>query len=582
MRSLKELFALTDKGASDLKKATAASAVANISLMLPIWLMILVVIELTNPIFGNPTNEMNVYLYTSAALLLLGLIYVAHHIQYNECYVSAYEESANRRITLAESLRKLPLSFFGKRDLADLTSTLMGDATALETTFSHTVPQLLGSILSLVIIGIFMFVFDWKMAIALLAALPISMLLLFGTKRIQDNLSRKSIKATVNSSDTIQECLEGIKVVKGYNMDNKMLNDLDDRFDKVYKAQIKGELVTGIFVSASQLVLRIGIALVVIVGTYLLSNGQIDIIKLILFLLVASRLYDPLSTAMMHIAEIFNAGVRIERMKEINEYPVQGGSSEYEPKGYDIVFDDVAFSYNDNEVLHGVSFTAKQGEVTALVGPSGSGKSTITKLAARFWDVNRGSIKIGGTDVNSVEPEALLQSYAIVFQDVVLFNDTVMNNIRIGKKDATDEEVMKAAKNAQCEDFINKLSNGYNTVIGENGYTLSGGERQRISIARALLKDAPVILLDEATASLDAGNETKIQEAISNLIRNKTVVVVAHRLRTIVGADKIVVLQDGNIVEEGTHEEMVKEDGLYKRMISVQKQSAEWAVKTGE
>lgn len=582
MRSLKELFALTDKGARDLKKAIAASAIANISLMLPIWLMILVVIELTNPIFGNPVNEMNVWLYTGAALLLLGLIYVAHHIQYNECYVSAYEESANRRINLAESLRKLPLSFFGKRDLADLTSTLMGDATALETTSSHAVPQLLGSILSLVIVGIFMFVFDWKMAIALLAALPISMLLLFGTKKIQDSLSRKSIRAMVDSSDTIQECLEGIKVVKGYNMDGKMLGDLDGKFDKVYKAQIKGELVTGIFVSASQLVLRIGIALVVIVGTYLLSVGQIDVIKLILFLLVASRLYDPLSTAMMNIVEIFNAGVRIERMKEINEYPVQGGSYEYKPKGYDIEFKDVAFSYNDDEILHGVSFTAKQGEVTALVGPSGSGKSTITKLAARFWDVNRGSIRIGGIDVNSVEPETLIQSYAIVFQDVVLFNDTVMNNIRIGKKDATDEEVMEAARNAQCEDFINKLSDGYNTVIGENGYTLSGGERQRISIARALLKDAPVILLDEATASLDAGNETNIQEAISNLIRNKTVVVVAHRLRTIVGADKIVVLEDGNIVEEGTHEEMVRKDGLYKRMISVQKQSAEWAVKTGE
>lgn len=582
MRSLKEMFELTDKGSKDLKKATIASAAANISLMLPVWLMLMVVIELTNPFFGKTANEMNVVLYTAAAVVLVVVIYAVHHIQYNECYVSAYNESANRRIRLAESLRKLPLSFFGKRDLADLTSTLMGDATALETTFSHTVPQFFGSLLSLLIVGIFMFVFDWRMAISMLAALPISMILLFGTKRIQDRLSRKAIKASVVSADGIQECLEGIKVVKGYNMEEKIMLSLNDKFNKVYKAQIRAELITGIFVSAAQLVLRIGMALVIMVGTYLLSGGQLEIVTFLLFLLIASRIYDPLSTAMMHIAEIFNMGVRIERMKEINEYPVQEGSTECSPSGYDIEFKDVVFSYDENEVLHGVTFTAKQGEVTALVGPSGSGKSTMTKLAARFWDVDSGEISMGGTNVNSIEPETLLENYAIVFQDVVLFNDTIMNNIRIGKKNATEKEIIEAAKNAQCEDFVNRLPDGYNTVIGENGHTLSGGERQRISIARALLKDAPVILLDEATASLDAGNETKIQEAISNLVRDKTVIVVAHRMRTVEGADKIVVMKDGIIVEEGTHEDMMQKDGLYRRMVGVQRRNAEWTLNTSQ
>ena len=578
MRSMKEMFVLTDKGSKDLKKAIASSVFMDLSLMIPLGLLFLVIIELLNKAFGNPYSELNVYIYTGIALVLVGVMYLAHYLQYNTSYVSAYNESANRRISIAESLRKLPLSFFGKKDLSDLTTRVMNDATEIEHTFSHTVPGLFGSTIALVLVAISLTIYDWRLSLSLFACLPISMLLIFGTRKWQYRQSQKAIGISLAATDGIQETLEGIRVIKGYGMDEKVLKGLRKKFDDVYKASLSAELKIGLVVSAGSTVLRIGMALVVLVGTYLLTEGSLDVIKLVLFLMIASKVYDPLTLQLMRVAEVFHSMVRLQRMKEINDYPKQEGAEVCDTNGYDIEFKDVKFSYNDEEILHGISFTAKQGEVTALVGPSGSGKSTVTRLAARFWDVEKGEITIGGVDVNGVDPETLLKNYAIVFQDVLLFNDTVMNNIRIGKEGATDEEVMNAARIAQCDHFVNRLANGYETMIGENGHTLSGGERQRISIARALLKDAPVILLDEATASLDVENETKVQDAISELIKNKTVVVIAHRMRTVAGADKIVVLKEGNIVEEGTHDDLISKDGVYSKMVNTQKENAKWEI----
>lgn len=581
MRSLKDMFALTDKGAKDLKKAAASSVVADLTMMIPVGLMLMVVIELIQPLLGNPMKELNVWLFTGAAILVAAIIFAVQHMQYNACYLSAYEESANRRVTLAESLRMLPLSFFGKRDLADLTTTAMNDCTSLEATFSHSIPQLIGSVVAISVVCISLVFFDWRMALSLFAMLPVALLFVFGSKKIQDKHSRRIIEARNAASDGVQECLEGVSVVKAYDADGAIQKGLWDKFRNLEKASSIGEFAAGIFVQAGQVVLQLGIALMVLIGTMLLTDGTIDIIKFLLFVFVSSRIFDPLSIALMRIAEVFNARVKIERMREINDYPKQTGKTDPQIKGSDVVFKDVRFSYNADEVLHGITFEAKQGEVTALVGPSGSGKSTISKLAARFWDVDSGTITLGGEDVDSVDPETLLKNFSIVFQDVVLFNDTVMNNIRIGKADATDEEVLAAAKAAQCDDFVQKLPLGYDTEIGENGSTLSGGERQRISIARALLKDAPVVLLDEATASLDVENETKIQEAISNLVRSKTVMVIAHRMRTVAGADRIVVLEDGNVVEEGDHKSLMDKNGLYRKMVDLQSESAKWTPTSG-
>lgn len=571
-------FGLTPDGAKDLKKAIFSCTIANLGLMLPVGLLLFVVMELIVPLFGGENKELNVWLYTGLAALLLAAIFLLQLCQYRVTFLTAYEQSAKRRISLAEKLRQLPLSFFGKRDLSELSTTLMRDCTSLEAAFSHSIPELFAGVISVLLMGIGMFLYDWRMAASLLASLPICALLVLGSRGIQNKYGKKSLDAKLEAADSIQECLEGVKVIRAFNMDEDYFSGLEEKLQKVVKTSLRSEALTGTFVVSAQAMLRVGLAVMILTGTLLLSGGNLSIAKFVFFLFVASRVYDPLTAAMVSLSEVYLAQLQINRMKELENHPVQTGNPQCQPLGYDICFENVHFSYDNEKVLDGLSFTAKQGQITAIVGPSGSGKSTVARLAARFWDAGHGKITLGGVDVTTVEPEALLRHYAIVFQDVVLFHDTILANIQIGNREAGMEEVRQAAKAAGCDDFISRLPQGYHTVVGENGCTLSGGERQRISIARALLKDAPVILLDEATASLDVENETQIQNALSHLVRGKTVLVIAHRMRTITGADKIVVLENGRAVQQNTPAELIKQDGLYRHMVELQDQSAAWSL----
>lgn len=575
----KRIFALSDKGAKDLFKASICCTLTNISLMLPVTIMYFLLQDLLLPLTYGSGKLPGVTFYLVVSVVVLVIIFILNYIQYNATFLASYRESANKRISLAEHLRKIPLSFFGNRDLADLTTTIMGDCAGLETAFSHYIPELFGSIASVILIGIGLFIMDWRLSIALLWVIPVAFLITAGGKKQQDKVNILNKMVSLKCSDGIQECIETVKEIKSNNLNDKYLKDLEEKFKWSEKIQMKAELNSALFVVTAQMLLRLGIATTVLVGGFLLTKGSVDLLTFLMFLVAATRVFDPLSSSLINLSAIFGALLQVGRMKEIETQPIQKGSDKAIYRGYDITFDNVGFAYNNSEtVLENVSFVAKQGEVTALVGPSGGGKSTALKLAARFWDVTKGSIKLGGTDISYVDPEALLENISIVFQDVVLFNNSIMENIRLGRRSATDEEVCAAARAAQCEEFIERLPEGYNTRIGENGAILSGGERQRISIARALLKDAPVIFLDEATASLDVENESVIQKAISNLIEEKTVLVIAHRMRTIANADKIVVLAEGKVKEIGTPKALIKEDGIYKHMVELQKESANWSI----
>ncbi len=578
-KKLQYMFALSEKGAVDLVKAIIWCFICNIALMLPVGAVMLTIQHMLLSIdTGTSVMEgaVAVILFAIGVVLLL---YILHWFQYASLYIATYKESATRRIALAEVLRKLPLSFFGQRDLSDLTSTMIADCSALDQIFSHYVPQLFASILSTIVIGIMMFAANWKMAIAVLWVFPIAVLLTAGSRKWQDKYGTKNIQAKRAVAEAIQEDIEVIKDIKAYNDQDKTTNALDLLLKKSEKAAIRSELVTGVFVSTAQAFMRIGLATTVLVGISLLSSGELSILFFLGFLFAAARIYDPLSLELQNIAATFSAKLKIERMRAIEQEPMQTGAEVCNTYGYDIVFDHVKFSYRDGEgVLDDVLFVAKQGEVIALVGPSSGGKSTACKLAARFWDIQGGKITLGGVDISKIDPEVLLENYSFVFQDVVLFQDSILENIRLGRKSATDEEVYAAAKAARCDEFVSNLPDGYNTIIGENGSTLSGGERQRISIARALLKDAPVILLDEATASLDVENESEVQEAISRLIKNKTVLIIAHRMRTVIEADKILVLSGGIVAEEGKPEELIAKSGLFSHMIELQTQSQEWKI----
>lgn len=575
IQTLQRRFALSRQGAVDLIKGCIACVLQDISFMLPVGLLYQFVIDMMN----GGINGNRVMFYAVSALIFLFLIFIVTWFQYNATYLATYVESGVRRISLAEQLRKIPLSFFGKKDLADLTNAIMGDCATLEQAFSHYVPALAGSLISTTLIAICLFTYDWRMALAAVWVLPIAFAITFFSARIQGYFNRKSVAANVALESGVQECIECLQDLKANNAEADYLNGLDKKIDYVEKRHIITELGTALFVVSSTLILKFGIATVALVGSALLIQGEIEIPLFFMFLLVASRLYSPLEGALQNLAAVISTKTNIDRMNEILDQPIQIGSDRTTNKGYDIVFDHVGFAYNTGEtVLKDVSFTAKQGEVTALVGPSGGGKTTVSRLAARFWDVNKGKITVGGMDISKIEPETLLSLYSIVFQDVTLFNNTIMENIRIGKKDATDEEVITAARLANCEEFAAKLPDGYNSMIGENGCELSGGERQRISIARAFLKNSPIILLDEATASLDVENETLIQSALSRLIKDKTVLVIAHRMRTVSGADQVVVLSEGTVAEQGTPKELMNSGKIYPHMVKLQMISHEWGI----
>ena len=576
---LQKKFALSEQGGRDLTKAIFSCAITNMGLIFPMGILFLFMERLLGPLVGLQAPSLGMAGYVAVCIVLLVIIFIFWRIQYDATFVASYTESANMRIRLAERLRTLPMSFFGKRDLADLTTTIMADSAFIEKAFSHFIPELIGAFISTALIGVCLLAADWRMGLAVLWVVPVSFLLAAGTRPMVDRVERRQKEKKIAASDGIQECIENIQDIKANNLQEEYLRGLDQKILNVESITIRLELFNGTMVTASQMFLKVGMATTVLVGAALLSSHSIGFMMFLMFMVASTRLYGPLTGCLQNLSAVYSALLVVERMKGIEEQPVWQGSREAVYDGYDIVFDHVGFSYKDGEqVLKDVSFTARQGQVTALVGPSGGGKSTSAKLAARFWDIDRGKITLGGTDISGIEPETLLRSFSIVFQDVVLFNNTIMENIRLGRKGASDQEVMEAARAAQCEEFIHRLPNGYETRIGENGSALSGGERQRLSIARALLKNAPVILMDEATASLDVENETLVQEAISNLVKDKTVLIIAHRMRTVAGADRIVVLKDGYVAEQGTPGDLMEKKGIYRHMAELQGKSLSWSL----
>ena len=575
IEKLMRKYALSRQGAKDLVKGCLACVLQNLAFMLPVALLYFMVSDL---MAGTITGE-KIWFYIIGIILCLAFIAFAATLQYNATFFATYTESGVRRITLAEKLRKLPLSFFAKRDLADLSSAFMADCAFLETAFSHFIHELIGSIISTVIIALSLFIFDWRMALAAFWVVPVSFIIMLASSKLQRNASRRNMKAKLDCADGIQECIETITDLKANNAETDYLKGVTKKIKVVEHCATTAEFTTASFVTSSFTVLKLGIGTVALVGGMLITSGSIDLLTFFMFLLVASRLYEPLQAALQNLAAVISADINIARMNEILLHDEQKGTDKLTNNGCDIRFDDVSFSYKDGEnILHNVSFTAKQGEVTALVGPSGGGKTTVSRLAARFWDSDSGKVTVGGMDVSKVDPETLLSLYSIVFQDVTLFDNTILENIRIGRKDATDEEVIAAAKLANCDEFAEKLPDKWNSMIGENGCELSGGERQRISIARAFLKNSPIVLLDEATASLDVENETLIQSALSRLIKDKTVLVIAHRMRTVAGADKIVVLADGKVAEQGSPDELYKNGGIYTEMVDKQLKGSTWSI----
>ena len=574
-KNFQRKYALTDQGVKNAKKGAFWTVIVNLVVMDGMGILYLLMYGLMGTLTdGAPLPGPALFLGLVIAFVILS--FVTHLQQYHATYGLVYNEVKSTRLSLAERLRKLPLGYFGKRDLADLTETLMGDVNRMEHVWSHVLGYQYGAYISTAIIAVCLLVYDWRLTIACLWGVPVAFGLLFGTRKISARASERTKQAAIRVSDGIQEALENVREIRATNQEVRYLAGLNQKIDDHEKVTIQGELGTGIFVNAASVIMRLGVATTILAGASLIVSGQIDFMLLFLFLLVITRVYAPFDQSLALIAELFVSQVSADRMNEIYNTPTAEGVERFQPKGHDIVFDHVGFAYDKKKVLDGVNFTAREGEVTALVGPSGSGKSTCARLAARLWDVTEGTIRVGGVDISTVDPEALLTDYSMVFQDVVLFDDTVMENIRLGKRGATDEEVRAAAEAANCGEFIRRLPQGYDTPIGENGAKLSGGERQRISIARALLKNAPIVLLDEATASLDVENETKVQGALSRLLAGKTVLVIAHRMRTVAGADHIVVLENGHVAEQGTPAELMERGGLYRRMVELQSESARW------
>ena len=580
-KNFQRKYALTDQGVKNAKRGAFWTVIVNLVVMDGMGILYLLMYGLMGTLTdGAPLPGPALFLGLVIAFVILS--FVTHLQQYHATYGLVYNEVKSTRLSLAERLRKLPLGYFGKRDLADLTETLMGDVNRMEHVWSHVLGYLYGAYISTAIIAVCLLVYDWRLTIACLWGVPVAFGLLFGTRKISARASERTKQAAIRVSDGIQEALENVREIRATNQEVRYLAGLNQKIDDHEKVTIQGELGTGIFVNAASVIMRLGVATTILAGASLIVSGQIDFMLLFLFLLVITRVYAPFDQSLALIAELFVSQVSADRMNEIYNTPTAEGVERFQPKGHDIVFDHVGFAYDKKKVLDGVNFTAREGEVTALVGPSGSGKSTCARLAARLWDVTEGTIRVGGVDISTVDPEALLTDYSMVFQDVVLFDDTVMENIRLGKRGATDQEVRTAAEAANCGEFIRRLPQGYDTPIGENGAKLSGGERQRISIARALLKNAPIVLLDEATASLDVENETKVQGALSRLLAGKMVLVIAHRMRTVAGADHIVVLENGRVAEQGTPAELMEKGGLYRRMVELQSHSAQWQLNGNE
>ena len=572
-------YALTDQGIKNTKTGTLWTVIVNLVVMGGMGILYLMMKAFVGTLTDAAPLPGAVTILILVAVFLL-LSFFTHLQQYKTTYGLVYREVKKVRLSLAERLRKLPLGYFSKRDLADLIETLMGDVNRLEHVWSHCLGYLYGSFISTAVIAVMLLAYNWKLAIACLWAVPVAFILLFGSRKFSRKNSEITKAAAVQVADGIQETLENIREIRATNQEDRFLNALSDKIDDHEAKMIHVELVNGIFVNAASVIMRLGVATTILAGTRMILAGEIDFMMLFMYLMVITRIYAPFDQALALISEMFLSEVCANRLNEIEDARTAEGSEDFRPDGHDIVFENVGFGYDDKQVLDGVSFTAKEDEVTALVGPSGSGKSTCTRLAARLWDNDSGAIKVGGVDIKTIDPETLLTDYSMVFQDVVLFDDTVMENIRLGKHGATDEEVQAAARAANCDEFVEKLPQGYNTPIGENGAKLSGGERQRISIARALLKDAPIVLLDEATASLDVENETKVQGALSRLLAGKTVLVIAHRMRTVEAADKIVVLADGKVAEQGSPDELfARENSMFRRMAELQSTSAGWSIK---
>ncbi|MBR0396569.1 MAG: ABC transporter ATP-binding protein [Clostridiales bacterium] len=576
VEKLKHKYALSTQGAKDMIKACISVTITNIMLMMSAG----VLYTLIKDLLSNNLTKNRLPFYIISSIVVLILIAVTNYIQYNMTFLTTYKESGVRRTSIAERLRKLPLSYFGKKNLADLTQNILGDCAQIETASSHWIPEIIGALISTTLVGLSLFIFfDWRMVLASFWVIPVSLGIILSCSGLEKKAVKKNEAVKLDMNDSVQECLESIRDLRANNAEDRYMEVLEGKIRKVEKMALFTELKMAVYVNSASIILKLGIGTTAVVGGLLFANGEIDMLTFFMFLMLVARLYDPMQITLQNFAAVISVELQSERLDEVLSHKIQTGSEQKTNDGYDIVFDHVGFKYSDDtDVLKDVSFTAKQGEVTALIGPSGGGKTTISRLAARFWDVNEGKITLGGEDISKIDPETLLSDYSIVFQDVTLFNNTIKENIRIGREGASDEDIRRAAKLANCEEFINKLPNGYDTFIGENGSELSGGERQRISIARAFLKDAPIILLDEATASLDAENETVIQEALSRLIKDKTVLIIAHRMRTIANADHIVVLKDGVVAEQGTPEELSAYDSIYSRMTSQQRMSQSWTM----
>ena len=580
MPRLQKAMMLTDKGYSDLKKAIVACTLTNVSAVLPFGVLLQFIMELIKPLSGGEVSWTKMWLIFGAALVAVFLVFLCQKNDYRKTYVASYMQSEETRISMAEHIRRLPMSVFNSKDLSDLTTNLMGDVANREHTLSHLVPQLFASGISITLVCVVLAVYDWRMALSMFIGLPLAFGIIVVSRGLQDRLSRRHVAAKLAASDRVQEYIEGIKVIRACNMDGERFTVLKNALREMMRIAVTLEAGTGVFVMGAQTVLQAGIGLTVLVGTTLLTGGEIAFVPLLVFLLIVVQIYAPVIIALTLLPELFYFQTAIKRMRDLLALKPMTGNAEKKLTNFDIVCEDVNFSYNRDaeRAVSDMSVTIPAGSITALAGPSGSGKSTVSKLAARFWDVDSGRITIGGVDVKTLDPEHLMSYMSFVFQDVALFNDTILGNIRIGNMDATEEQIIAAAKAARCDDFVSRLPEGYHTMLGENGATLSGGERQRISIARALLKNAPIVLLDEATASLDPENEASIQQAISALIQGKTVLVIAHRLRTIAGADNIIVLDRGRVVEQGSHDSLLARDGLYRRLYTIQEESLGWSV----